>query len=66
MAGIKPGREVRVQILPTPGWKLFDLSLGSLGGIQALGASLIPFLGLAGQDSESGPAFSLPFAITVR
>ncbi|MBI5867436.1 MAG: signal peptide peptidase SppA [candidate division Zixibacteria bacterium] len=66
MAGVKAGQEVQVKMLPKRQWKLFELSLGTLGGIQALGASLIPGLGLAGQGSDDSPSYSLPFAITVK
>ena len=66
MAGVRPGQKVQVEVLPKPRWKLFDLPLGPLGGIEALAASLIPVLGLDGQTSDGDPSYGLPFAITVR
>jgi protease-4 len=66
MAGVRPGQKVQVEVLPKPRWKLFDLPLGPLGGIEALASSLIPVLGLDGQTSDGDPSYGLPFAITVR
>jgi protease-4 len=69
MAGVKPGREIAVEILPRPGWQLFDLEplgarFGSWSGaaLPAVIRSALAQLGLA----DEGLAYRQPYTITIR
>ncbi len=69
MAGVKAGDDIEVEVLPKPGWQLFDMGtlslvMAALPG-HALGRALGEALGVGGANEDEGSAYEMPFRLTV-
>jgi protease-4 len=69
MAGVKAGDDIQVEVLPNPGWQL--LNMGTLNLVMAalpghaLGKAVGDALGMGSADKDDGPAYEVPFRLTV-
>lgn len=64
MAGVKPGHEIAVEVLPRPGWQLFDLEPLGVSGATLPGfiRHALTQAGLVDEDL----AYRQPYTITIR